>query len=56
MLPGVIPLTESLPQGGYYSVLEVVLWTAAAVAIVLIVYRMWLAACRDRRDTRRWPR
>jgi DNA invertase Pin-like site-specific DNA recombinase len=48
----VIPSPESLPHGGYYTVLGALWWTLIVLAVAVVVYRLGLAACQDRRKTR----
>jgi hypothetical protein len=56
----VIPLLKSLPHGDYATALALVAATSVVVLGVLeyglYVYRRWLAACRDRRETKRLAR
>jgi hypothetical protein len=46
-------LLRSLPNGDYFTYLAAVMTTATSG---LWLYRQWLAACRDRRYTKRLHR
>jgi hypothetical protein len=47
-------LTQSLPDGDYFVGLAGAWATLLVLAFAIVVYRMWLAACRDRKNTKEY--